>query len=66
MRAQTEIGRVGGAMVGVAGLLSVMAGGVVAYLSPRFPAQIETFETAAGILLIAGFALTSCALPMIF
>ena len=53
-------------MVGVAGLLSVMAGGVVAYLSPRFPAQIETLETATGILLIAGLALTSRALPMIF
>ena len=53
-------------MVGVAGLLSIMAGSVTAYMSPRFPAQIETLGTAAGILLIAGLALTSCALPMIF
>lgn len=52
-------------MVGLAGSLSVMAGGVVAFLSVRFPAHVEALETAAGIMLIGGFALASCALPAI-
>jgi hypothetical protein len=52
-------------MIGIAGLCSMMAAGVVAYLSPRFPAQIEALETAVGILVIAGFALVACALPTI-
>ena len=50
-------------MLGFAGLLSVTAGGVIAYLSPRFPAHIEMLETATGFLLIAGFALVGCGLP---
>jgi hypothetical protein len=53
------------AMLGVAGLLSVVAGGVVAYVSPRYPAHIEALETATGFLLIAGFALAACGLPTI-
>ncbi len=52
-------------MLGVAGLLSVVAGGVVAYVSPRYPAHIEALETATGFLLIAGFALAACGLPTI-
>ncbi|HEX4410845.1 MAG TPA: hypothetical protein VH206_18910 [Xanthobacteraceae bacterium] len=52
-------------MLGLAGLLSVAAGGVVAYLSPRFPAHLEALETATGLLLITGFALTACGLPTI-
>jgi hypothetical protein len=50
-------------MLGLAGSLSVMAGGVIACLSARFPAHIEALETAAGIMLIGGFALASCAFP---
>jgi hypothetical protein len=50
-------------MIGLAGLLSVAAGGAIAYLSPRFPAHIEMLETATGLLLIAGFALAGCGLP---
>jgi len=50
-------------MVGLAGLLSAMAGGVIAYFSARFPSQIETLETVAGVMVIAGFALASCSLP---
>ncbi len=50
-------------MFGVAGLLSVAGGGVVAYLAERFPVHIETIETAAGLLLLGGFALVGCALP---
>ena len=52
-------------MVGIAGLLSVLAGGLVAYLAVRFPAYIEALETAAGVMVIAGFALASCSLPTI-
>jgi hypothetical protein len=51
------------AMFGVAGLLGVAGGGVVAYLAERFPVHIDTIETAAGILLLGGFALVGCALP---
>lgn len=50
-------------MVVAAGLLSVLTGSVVAYLSERFPAHVEAVETAAGVLLLGGFALMSCALP---
>jgi hypothetical protein len=52
-------------MLGLAGLLSVMAGGVVAYLADRFPEHIELFETAAGVLLIGGLVLVSYGLPAI-
>jgi hypothetical protein len=51
-------------MVGAAGLLVVMIGSVVACLSKRFPARTETVETFAGYLLLAGFALIGCALPV--
>ena len=52
-------------MLGLAGLLSVTAGGIIAYLSPRFPAHIEALETATGVLLIAGFVLAAWGLPTI-
>jgi len=50
-------------MAGLAGLLGVAGGSVVAYLAERFPVHIETIETAAGVLLLGGFALIGCALP---
>jgi len=50
-------------MLGAAGLFSVMTGSVAAYLSERFPAHVEAVETAAGILLLGGFALIGGALP---
>jgi hypothetical protein len=52
-------------MVGIAGLISVMAGAIVAYLSDRFPARIEVLETAAGVMVIAGFTLAGCSMPTI-
>jgi hypothetical protein len=52
-------------MLGIAGLLSVVAGGVVAYFAERFPEYIEVLETAAGVLLIGGFALAAWAIPAI-
>ena len=51
-------------MVGVAGLLIVTIGSVVACLAQRLPAHVETVETAAGFLLLGGFALIGCALPV--
>jgi hypothetical protein len=52
------------AMVGAAGLLIVTIGSVVACLSKRFPAKAETVQTFAGYLLLGGFALIGCALPI--
>jgi hypothetical protein len=52
-------------MLGLAGLVSVLAGGVVAYMSPRYPAHIEIFETATGLLLLVGFALVAWDMPTI-
>jgi hypothetical protein len=52
-------------MVATVGLFGVMAGAVVAYVSGRFPAHVEALETGAGMMLIAGLALTTYALPTI-
>jgi hypothetical protein len=52
------------AMIAAAGLLVVTAGSVVACLSKRFSANTETVETVAGFLLLGGFALIGCALPV--
>jgi hypothetical protein len=52
-------------MVAAIGLLGVTAGAAVAYLSGRFPGHVAAMETGAGVMLIAGFALTSYALPAI-
>ena len=54
------------AVIGILGLLSVMSGTAIAYLAKRFPAHIELLESGAGALLLGGFALASCALPVIF
>jgi hypothetical protein len=52
-------------MLGAAGLLSVTAGTVVAYLAERFPARVAAMETAAGAMLLGSFALLGCALPAV-
>jgi hypothetical protein len=52
-------------LVGALGLLGVVLGAVVAALAERFPGHVEALETAAGILLIGGFALTGSALPVV-
>jgi hypothetical protein len=43
-------------MIGIVGLFSVVTGAVVAYASDRYPSYRETLETAAGILVLGGFA----------
>jgi hypothetical protein len=53
------------AVIGILSLLSVMSGTTIAYLARRFPAHIELLETGAGALLLGGFALASCGLPVI-
>jgi hypothetical protein len=49
-------------MIGVAGLLSVVVGAIVAYVADRHPAYIEALETAAGVLVLGGFAVAGYAL----
>jgi hypothetical protein len=51
-------------MLAVAGILSVLTGAVLACTSRRFPAHERVIEIGAGILLVSGFALASCALPI--
>ncbi|MGB7175877.1 MAG: hypothetical protein WBD33_03425 [Xanthobacteraceae bacterium] len=48
--------------MGVAGLLSVMVGAVVACAADRFPALTEVLETVAGIMVLGGFAVAGYAL----
>jgi hypothetical protein len=52
-------------MLGFAGLISVMVGGVVAYIAERYPAHIDLLQTVGGLLLIAGFGLVSWSWPTI-
>jgi hypothetical protein len=51
-------------MLAVIGVLSVLGGAVLACSSQRFPAYIRLIEVGAGVLLICGLALASCALPI--
>jgi len=51
-------------MVGAAGLFIATIGSVAACLATRFPARTQTLETVAGFLLLGGFALMGCALPV--
>jgi hypothetical protein len=51
-------------MIGATGLLVVVIGSVVACLARRFPVHTETVETVAGFMLLGGFALMGCALPV--
>jgi hypothetical protein len=52
-------------MLGIAGLLAVVAGGVIAYFAERLPAPTELLETAAGLLILGGFGLAGYAMPAI-
>ena len=51
-------------MLAAVGIMSVLGGAVLASTSGRFPAHVRAIEIAAGILVICGFALASCALPI--
>jgi cytochrome c biogenesis protein CcdA len=52
-------------MLAVVGILSVLSGAVLACTSRRFPRYVRAIEIGAGLLLISGLALASCALPVI-
>jgi hypothetical protein len=52
-------------MTGTITVLSAVLGAFTAYASERFPLRREALETAAGFMLIGGFAAIGCALPMI-
>jgi hypothetical protein len=51
-------------MLAILGLLSAVAGAAVAALSTRFPQHADRLQTGAGVMLIAGLALASQALPV--
>jgi hypothetical protein len=51
-------------MLGIAGLSSVSFAVAAASLARRLPARIETVQAGIGRLLIGGFALIGCALPI--
>jgi hypothetical protein len=50
-------------MFGFAGLISVIVGGITAYVAERFPAYVEALQTVGGLLLIVGFGLVGSNLP---
>jgi hypothetical protein len=51
-------------MLAVVGILSVLSSIVLACTSSRFPAHVRAIEIGAGLLLMCGLALASCALPV--
>jgi hypothetical protein len=52
-------------MLGVVSFISVVMGTAAATVAERFPTYVEAIETGAGVLLIAGFALAGCFLPIV-
>lgn len=53
-------------MLSVVGILGVLGGAALACSSTRFPGYAHAIEVGAGVLLICGLALASCALPVTF
>jgi hypothetical protein len=52
-------------MLAAVGIFSVLSGAVLACMSGRFPAHVRAIEIGAGLLLICGLALASCAFPIV-
>jgi hypothetical protein len=50
-------------IIAAASLMSIVLGASVAYAADRFPGHVETLETGAGVLLIAGLAMLGSGLP---
>jgi hypothetical protein len=48
----------------IVGILGIISGALLAYSSRRFPAYVRPIEIGAGVLLISGLTLASCALPI--
>jgi hypothetical protein len=51
-------------MLGVAGVFGVMAGTASSFFARWLPAHAEAVQTAAGMLLLGGFALMGWAMPV--
>lgn len=51
-------------MIGALALVSLIAGGALAYAGERLPAQVQLLENTGGALLLAGLALIGSALPI--
>jgi hypothetical protein len=52
-------------MFGFAGLITVIIGGVLAYVAERYPGRTELLQTTGGLLLITGFGLVGWSWPAI-
>ena len=50
-------------MLAIAGFFSVITGVTAACVARRWPAHAQNIETAAGALLLGGFALVGWAMP---
>jgi hypothetical protein len=51
-------------MLGVAGVFGVMAGMAGSFFAGWLPTRAEAIQTAAGIILLGGFALVGWAMPV--
>jgi hypothetical protein len=51
------------AMIGVAGLTSLLLGATLAHAADRMPGRVELLEGSGGALFIAGLALLGMCLP---
>jgi uncharacterized membrane protein len=51
-------------MLGAAGVFGVIAGMAGSFLASWLPARAEAVQTAAGIVLLGGFALVGWAMPV--
>ena len=52
-------------MLGFAGLISVIVGGLTAYVAERFPTHVDILQTIGGLMLIVGIGLVGSNLPPI-
>jgi hypothetical protein len=52
-------------MLGFAGLVGVIIGGITAYVADRFPAYVEVLQTVGGAMLIISFGLVAANAPPI-
>lgn len=65
LRARKNLRPPGTAMFGFAGLICVIVGGALAYVAERYPARVELFQTAGGLLLITGLGLVGWNWPAV-
>jgi hypothetical protein len=50
-------------MLGYTGLVSVIIGGITAYVAERFPSYVDVLQTIGGLLLVVGFVLVGSNMP---